>query len=462
MFQPWRLKLREVEAAIASGRLDEAGALLGQGELQDYWPARKLTARLAERAAQRGRERVQLGETAAGWVDLEVAGRWGADLDQVAVLRRELLDKTLADAESYLLAGHTEMALARLDELHRRHAVTQAVRSLGAVARHVQSAQRHARGGQFFQAADDMAAAAALRPDLAPLAERCQRYRLNAEEVAQLNQYLHDRLAEADWNEVLATVERLLSLAPAHQAARDARRRAWEAVGARWIDSTPGTLGRATREEPRNQSVSHKKPKADAVRRDGRRFLLWVDAVGGYLVCTGDEVTLGQPVPGRAIDVPILADLSSVHARIRRGGEGYLLEAVRDTQLDGRPVTGTVPLVDGQTIELGRGVLLRFVQPHALSSSARLEFVSRHRTQPSADAVLLMAESLVLGAKTNSHVVCRDWSEEVVIHRSGETLYCCTPGAFEVDGEPQQDRAALRSTSHASGEEFSLSLESLP
>ena len=45
-----------------------------------------------------------------------------------------------------------------------------------------------------------------------------------------------------------------------------------------------------------------------------------------------------------AADVPILADLSSRHARIRRDGEGYLIEALREVRVDGRPVGGTTGL----------------------------------------------------------------------------------------------------------------------
>ncbi len=66
------------------------------------------------------------------------------------------------------------------------------------------------------------------------------------------------------------------------------------------------------------------------------RFLMWVDAVGGFWVCLGDQITLGQPaVEGRA-DVPILGDLSKRHARIRRDGEGYLIEAFRPVYVDGQ------------------------------------------------------------------------------------------------------------------------------
>ena len=69
------------------------------------------------------------------------------------------------------------------------------------------------------------------------------------------------------------------------------------------------------------------------------RFLLWVDAVGGFLVCRSDKVVLGQAVPGSSADVPLLADLSRQQATIRRDSGGYLLEPIREVAVGGRRVT---------------------------------------------------------------------------------------------------------------------------
>lgn len=52
-------------------------------------------------------------------------------------------------------------------------------------------------------------------------------------------------------------------------------------------------------------------------RQAGPRFLLWVDGVGGYLVCLADEVVIGQAIPHGGADVPIQGDLSRLHATIR-------------------------------------------------------------------------------------------------------------------------------------------------
>jgi hypothetical protein len=194
-------------------------------------------------------------------------------------------------------------------------------------------------------------------------------------------------------------------------------------------------------------------------RQTTDRFLLWVDGVGGYWVCLGDSVTLGQPALAGSADVPILGDLSKRHARIRRDGEGYLIEAIRDVWVDGRRIDRVALLEDGCTLQLGSGVRLRFRRPHALSATARIDFLSRHRTQPSVDAVLLMADSCVLGPRQHSHVVCRDWKDEVVLYRHENELYCRCARPFQIDGVPQRSRAKVTANSSVVGERFSLSLE---
>ncbi len=191
-----------------------------------------------------------------------------------------------------------------------------------------------------------------------------------------------------------------------------------------------------------------------------RRFLLWVDAVGGFWVCLGDEVVLGRSTSPVA-DVPLLADLATCHARIRRDSEGYLIEAVREAYVDGRPVVHAALLRDGSRIQLGSVVRLVFRRPHALSATARLEFASHHRTQPSVDAVLLLADVCVLGPAPRSHIVCPDWPAEVTLYRVDDALYCRTAGALEVDGRPGRDRAQIGPDSRIAGPHFAMRLEPL-
>jgi hypothetical protein len=191
------------------------------------------------------------------------------------------------------------------------------------------------------------------------------------------------------------------------------------------------------------------------------RFFLWVDAVGGYWVCLGDAVAIGRPAPQCDVDVPILGDLAKRHAVVRRDGEGYLIEARREVRVEGKPVSGVAELRHDNLVQLGQGVKLAFRRPHALSATARLDFVSHHGTQPSVDAVILMADSLVLGPKAESHIVCPDWRGEVVIYRQENQLYCRASGPLEIDGRKAREPAKLLPNSRVVGDWFSLSLEGM-
>jgi hypothetical protein len=195
--------------------------------------------------------------------------------------------------------------------------------------------------------------------------------------------------------------------------------------------------------------------------RQSERFMLWIDAVGGYWVCLGDEIILGQPDRQASADVPILGDLSSRHACIRRDGEGYLVEALREVRIDDRPVQSVGWLRDGNRIQLGPSVRLMFRRPHPLSATARLDFVSRHRTQPSADAALLMADTCILGPKRQAHVLCPNWTREVILYRRGQGLYCRAAGAFEIDGTACNGSGPITKNSHVEGNGFSFNLEAI-
>jgi len=191
------------------------------------------------------------------------------------------------------------------------------------------------------------------------------------------------------------------------------------------------------------------------------RFLLWVDGIGGYWVCLRDEVVLGQAGASAKTDVPILGDVSGRHARIRRDGEGYLIEAFREVRVDGRRVEHVAMLNHGCRVQLGDAVRLLFRRPHALSATARLDFLSHHRTEPTVDAILLMADTCVLGPRPHSHVVCRDWASEVVLYRHEGQLYLRSPGRLEIDGIHVNDRGPIGLDSRVVGPHFSLSLEAL-
>ncbi len=191
------------------------------------------------------------------------------------------------------------------------------------------------------------------------------------------------------------------------------------------------------------------------------RLLLWVDAVGGFYVCQGSEIRVGQAVPGSTIELPLLADLSRHHATIRRDEEGYMIEPLRDVRINGQAVVQASWLNDGALVEMGPALKMRFRRPHPLSATARLDFVSNHRTQPTASAVLLLSDTCVMGPGAHNHVVCRHWPHDVVLYRQHGALHCRSEGAFEIDGRRYDHQGPLTLHSHVIGEQFSFSLEEI-
>ena len=157
-------------------------------------------------------------------------------------------------------------------------------------------------------------------------------------------------------------------------------------------------------------------------RKTNQRLVTWIDGVGGYLICLGDEVTLGQPAGAGGAEISILADLSRRHATILRERESYVLTPIHPVHIDGTEQQGPVVLKNNTLIELAKSVRLRFRQPHALSSTAVLTLESHHKTEPAVDGIILMSESCVLGPNPHSHIPCRHWKEDLVLFRRGEDL----------------------------------------
>jgi hypothetical protein len=465
MFQPWRLKVREAEEALRSGRLEEASRLLAEQGLLDFLPAKRLMAKVAEEMARRAEERFASGATMAGWNDLAAAERLGAENQALARLKCQFVESGLSEAESYLKAGDPAAAVARLEALERQGAAGRDFRMVREAAVKVLAAQHHCRRGNFAKAEEELSAALVLRPGWSVLEEIRRECLARGAATRQLVEKLHGALAAEDWTIVLAHAEAILELCPEHAPALDARRRAWAVVGTRLAESRApvAAIGRAEGAKRRPVAAPVPTPRSgDSSMLDAaaaQRFVLWVDGVGGYLVCQGDTISLGQPVQGSYVDVPVLADISRLHATIRRDGESYLIEPLRKTRVDGRVIEKPTLLVDGSEIELGDGVRLRFRVPNPLSRTARLDFVTRHRTLPTTDGVLLLAESCILGPSSAAHIVCRDWSREVVLFPQGDKLYCRAAGRYLVDGAECEANAQITRSSQIVGEDFSLSLE---
>lgn len=462
MFFSWRYQLSKADDAFRQGRLEESARALGEGNLLQYRQGQLLATKVAEAMALRARKYLVGGDAAAGWRVVETASKLLGNSKPLLHVRRQLVDHQLNEAEDALSAEDLTGALLKLQRLQRHRVNEEPLRRLKLVVQRVESARNLSLRGKFTDAEMQLAAAAELRPDLEVLGRLRTSCREKQQQSRGLTEELHRALAEQDWSRTATLSDELLQLAPECSLARDAKRKAWARAGTPVLDS-PRIAQAEYWSGQSGEVLATCLSEVESVTKNGsaNRFLLWVDAVGGYMVCLQDELTLGQAIPNAGVDVPLLGDLSRRHAKIRREGEGYVLEPLADVRIEGKEITEPTLLNDGEEIELGGSVRLRFRKPHALSATARLDFVSRHRTQPWADGVLLMAESCVLGPNWHNHVVCRDWPGDVVLYRDEAQLCCRAMDEIEIDGHLCDGQGPITANSRIAGVDFSMSLEEI-
>ncbi len=156
------------------------------------------------------------------------------------------------------------------------------------VTRQIQSADKLARQGKFGEAESQLTAAVALAPDLQLLKEKLGELWQKREQSRPLTEGLHRAIAEARWSDALTAADRLLELSPENRLAMDARRKAWTEVG---------------RDEASLADCGIRYTGVESgveIPTAQQRFVLWVDGVGGFLVCQSDQVMLGQARPGKS------------------------------------------------------------------------------------------------------------------------------------------------------------------
>ena len=503
MFPAWRLKLREARLALGAGRWDAAAELLVSPSLCEFRQAQELSHDLATRLVDRADARIAQGQSAAGWNDYQQAARLGADEAQLDRFCRKQTEARLAAAVAQLAVGKTQDALESLDKMEKRNLGGSQRKAWQGIASEVGRAVERAAHGDYSTAIRGLeellprltseARGVAGKVEAGAVEKRIdellQRFRQGQPRVQLLAAELHAAIARQDWPASLAAADSLLELSPQHAAARQARAKAWQAVGMEatlpykhrlpWprrspaaalsVDNRQARSRRSTGESMARRKLissqeSRSRSAGDTVNdasADRRRLIAWIDSVGAYLLCLDDEIVLGQPSEPGGVDVPILADLSRRHGVIRRANGAYLLTPVHAVKIDGRTITEATLLKDSATIQLGDSVKLLFRKPHALSASAVLTIQSRHKTDPAVDGIVLMAESCIFGPQSHCHVPCRRWSSDVVLFRRGEELLCRSSLPLEVDGEPCAAPAAIRPGCRVENDEFRVSFEPL-
>ncbi len=437
------LPLRQAQEALKAGRLEEAYRLLCQPEAHGLKGSWDLLQQVARAFVARGEWHLNHDDPEAAWNDLLQAEQVGLTDKNAAKLRQTLSRMGLDEVRALLRAGEPGRAIKTLEQLRDRQVRLPELQNLEEGAKGWNLAREQAGRGEFAPAAQTLERVQRLLAGLrGPLEQFGADVRTNLERFPALVVKLHEAIAEKRWRDVLQLSEQALAVAPNHAEARKARARAWKAIEP--ATETHASAPVAVPEQP----VAPPQP----------RFLLWIDGVGGYLVCLGSRITLGQATPDAYVDVPLYADVSRHHATLTRETEGYMLEAVRPVFVNSRAMEKAL-LQSGDRVTVGGACQLQFRQPVPVSASARLDLVSGHRLPLAVDGVLLMADTLVLGPGPQAHVPMPDLQLPIVLYRHKDGLGVRYAGPFQVNGEKHVERALLGPNATVTGEDFTLALE---
>src|SRR5262245_56658451 len=91
------------------------------------------------------------------------------------------------------------------------------------------------------------------------------------------------------------------------------------------------------------------RPAAPAGQAAGKRFVLWVDGVGSFLLLAGDRVSIGRAGSSARPDIALAADIGGLQAEVVRTDEDYFLVPQGPVEVNGKPVDRKL-LADGDRI----------------------------------------------------------------------------------------------------------------
>jgi hypothetical protein len=437
------LTLKQADEALKNGRLEEAQSLLTQPQAQGRKGVAERLAKLARAFVERAERQQRHNDLEAAWHDLIQAEQLLSGDTNPERLRQTLIRLGLTEVRNLLQAGDPKRADEAISRLRDKAVRTAELQVLDEVARDWLNARQLAEKAEFTRAVEALDRASRLLNEACP---GLTNYRNDLDQkrlkFPALLVKLHEAANAKRWPDVLELADRVLGIAPDHSEARKIRTRAWQSLEA--VDVVPAT------------PVSR---LCDTVAVDALplRFLLWIDGVGGYLVCLGGRLTFGQATPDAHVDVPLVADVSRLHATLSRDSEGYVLEAVRPVQVNGQPVTRGF-LRNGDRVTVGTSCQFLFRQPVPVSASARLDLVSGHRLPVGVDGVLLMADTLVLGAGPQTHVTIPDLKEPIVLFRGKDGLGYRHKGLV-INGRKSPERGMLGAQATVYGDDVSFAVE---
>jgi hypothetical protein len=488
---PW-LTFRQAREALKSGQPDEARQLLAPYAQEGYKKAIALMGDVAVAYIDRAEKALRADKVSQAWADLQSAEGLNLTDGRAAQLRATLTHDGLNEVRASLEAMnpiHAVRVIVRLKDCNVR---TPELTQLEEAAQAWLHASEQANRGDFTAAKSSLDV---VRRRIEGLhAEGVEKYgqELERREVlfAKAVPSMYAAANDKSWKRVVTEADAILVVAPDHKEVRVMRANAWQALqpGSRETPAVVleaavgGAMGAvAALDKQPTEAYTGERPvittrpgsTAEIFLPAGaplpRQLLLWVDGVGGYLVCLRSSITIGQATADTLPDIPLFAPIGGLHATISRDADGgYILESGRETSINGTATQKSV-LRPGDRVTLGNSCQFLFHRPSATSNTTRLEIVSGHRLPWAVDGVILMDQTLILGTCEQVHIPLPVPYEDdpdivvetvkLILHRAKEGLALKCGGKFRVDSRPCEGKAELPLPANIQTDRYTFTIE---
>ena len=152
MFPAWRMKIRAAQVALKEGRCDEASALLSRESLRGFLPAKRLSYEVASHLVDRAGRKLALGDSVAGWHDIQQAQQLDGSEELVNRFREEQARLGLEQTRRLLERGETALAERQIAKLEQRRLGGDERRRWKLIVHLISEAKERAHAGDFTNA----------------------------------------------------------------------------------------------------------------------------------------------------------------------------------------------------------------------------------------------------------------------------------------------------------------------
>jgi hypothetical protein len=475
------LTFKQVESALAGGRLDEAFDLIRPAEVRNHFRGQQLADRLAAALVARGNDHLVREHYVQAFADCsraeQLAGHQTVVTQLRAALNLAMEKKQLAERREGLLRGKARELIDQGQLTLGEHFLAE----LGADAQAEimlkdVSAKRKIVEVSLLRAKDALE-----KGDLTLAAGELLRVKQNNVQNAEYHQIVNQMviltekqvrfaLAQGRIDQARAMLEPILPLAGDNRKVVELRRifelidQAAQAVQnglfaqglvvlrklvamvpeAKWLGEaieTVKTLVEATeslKAGPLGWVDAHSTLKMDNVVEPemvtfsplplASKFVIHIDGVGSYLVVRDSRVSIGPISSPQRPLVGLIADAGLPVIHIERMDDDYFLRSddSREQKL----------LSDGDQLAVGPRCRFKFRLPNAASTSAVLQLSGARLPRGDIRQVILMNRELIIGPGANAHVQCSELDQQIILYIQNGGLRCRSNWPVDFDEIP--------------------------